>query len=73
MQHVQEIAMHRNVQKASSGTGVEHGLMVSVFVAGIVQKRLAVRGLPYSAAPSELLAAFEIDAAAIVKAVKSMM
>nr|CAB3264554.1 transketolase-like [Phallusia mammillata] len=40
---------------------------------GIVQKKLAVRGLPYSAAPSELLAAFEIDAAAIVKAVKSMM
>nr|BAA74730.1 transketolase [Ascidia sydneiensis samea] len=40
---------------------------------GITQKRLAVRGLPYSAAPNELLAAFKIDCDAIVEAVKSML
>ena len=34
---------------------------------------MAVRGLPYSGAPTELLAAFEIDAQAIVRAVKAMI
>ncbi|CAK8690459.1 unnamed protein product [Clavelina lepadiformis] len=42
-------------------------------VTGIKQVRMAVRGLPYSGAPTELLAAFEIDAQAIVRAVKAMI
>ena len=34
---------------------------------------MAVVGLPYSGEPTELLAAFKIDAAAIVAAVKAML
>lgn len=39
---------------------------------GIVHKRLAVKAIPRSGKPAELLALFEIDAAAIVKAVKAI-
>jgi transketolase len=39
---------------------------------GIKVHKLAVRELPHSGKPEELLAKYEIDAAAIVRAVKSL-
>ena len=41
--------------------------------AGIKHIRMAVVGLPYSGAPAELLAAFKIDANAIVGAVNALL
>jgi len=40
---------------------------------GITHKIMAVKGVPYSAKPCELAAAFKIDSKAIVAAVKSMI
>ncbi|XP_002120750.2 transketolase [Ciona intestinalis] len=40
---------------------------------GFKQVQLAVRGMPYSAEPAELLAAFKIDSSAIAAAVKKMI
>lgn len=49
------------------------GEAVAAQVGGLTIKHLAVRGVPRSGKPDELLAAFKIDAKAIVEAVKSLL